>query len=67
MFHITAIGDRKLEPEITLEATRTLSGESHEHQSGMMGGTSTTTYVIIGAAVMGAIMIAMVAARGGMF
>ena len=67
MFHISAIGDRKLEPEITLEATRTLSGESHEHQSGMMGGTSTTTYVIIGAAVMGAVMIAMLAARGGMF
>jgi hypothetical protein len=67
MFHITAIGERKLEPEITVEATKTITGERHEHQSGMMGGTSTTTYVIIGAAIMGAVMIAMLAARGGMF
>jgi hypothetical protein len=67
MFHITTIGDRRLEPEITVETTRTLSGENHEHQSGMMGGTNTTTYLIIGAAIMGAIMIAMLAARGGMF
>jgi len=67
MFHISAIGDRRLDPEITVEATRTVPAEGHDHQSGMMGGTSTTTYVIIGAAVMGAMMIAMLAARGGMF
>jgi len=67
MFHITAIGDRRLEPEINLEATRTLSGERHQHQRTIMGGTSTTTFVIIGAAAMGAAMIAMLVARGGMF
>jgi hypothetical protein len=67
MFHITAIGDRRLDPEITLEATRTVPAEGHDHQGGMMGGTGTTTYLIIGVAVMGAIMVAMLAARGGMF
>jgi hypothetical protein len=66
-FHITAIGDRRLEREITVEATRTISAEGHDHQSGMMSGTSTSTYVIIGATVMGALMIAMLAARGRMF
>lgn len=67
MFHITAIGRRVLDPEITVEATRTVPTEGHDHQGGMMGGTSTSTYVIIGAAVMGTIMIAMLLARGGMF
>jgi hypothetical protein len=67
MFHITAIGDRTLEPEITVEATRTIPAEGHDHQSGMMSGTSTSTYVIIGATVMGALMIAMLAARARMF
>ena len=36
-FHITAIGDRKLEPEITIEAKRTLADQAHEHDGGMMG------------------------------
>lgn len=67
MFHITAIGSRALDPEITVEATRTISGESHKDQDGAMGGTNTTTYVIIGAAFMGAIMIAMIATHSGMF
>ncbi|MBI4535647.1 MAG: hypothetical protein HY708_05165 [Ignavibacteriae bacterium] len=63
MFHITAIGDRKLDPEIVVEARRTLPSESHGKQHGMMGGTSATTYVVIGAAVMGAMMVAMIVAR----
>lgn len=67
MFHVTGIGDRKLNPEITIEATRTLLGERQGHQGGLTGGTSTTTYVIIGAVVMGAFMVAMLAVRGGMF
>ena len=67
MFHVTGIGDRRHDPEITVGATRTLLEERHGHQSGMMGGTGTTTYVIIGAAVMGAFMVAMLAVRGGLF
>lgn len=67
MFHIAAIGDRKFEPEIVIEAKRMLAPQSHEHSGGMMGMSSTTTYIVVGAVVMGAIMIAMLAARGGMF
>ena len=67
MFHITAIGGLELDPKITIEAKMTVLGDGHEHQSGMMGGTSTTTLVIIGAAVMGAVMIAMLASHGGMW
>ena len=67
MFHISAIGDRKLEPEITVEGKRTLSGEAHAHQGDMPAGTNTGTYVIVGAALMGALMAAMLFAHGDMF
>lgn len=67
VFHISAIGDRKLDPEITLEATRTISGDLHKHGSDMKGSTSTITYVIIGAAAMAAMMFAMLVVSGRMF
>lgn len=67
MFHITAIGERRLDPEITVEATRRVPAEGHDHQRGMMGDTSMSTYVIVGAAAMAVMMIVMLAGRGGMF
>lgn len=59
MFHIAAIGDRKCEPEIIIGAKRMLAPQSHEHSSGMMGMSSTATYIIVGAVVMGIMMAAM--------
>lgn len=67
MFHIAAIGDRKFEPEIVIEAKRMLMQQSQEHSGGMMGMGSTTTYIVVGAVVMGAMMAAMLLSRGGMF
>jgi hypothetical protein len=67
MFHIAAVGDRKFEPEIVIEAKRMLAPQSHEHSGVMMGMGSTTTYIVVGAVVMGAIMAAMLLSRGGMF
>jgi hypothetical protein len=67
MFHIGALGDRKVEQEIVIEAKRVLALQSHEHDKGMMGMSSTTTYVIIGAVVMGVMVAAMLLAQGSMF
>lgn len=67
MFHIVAVGDTKFEPEVRIEATRSVVPQQHEHGSGMMRMGSTGTYVLIGAAIMGAMMVAMVLARGSMF
>lgn len=67
MFHIAAIGDRKFEPEIVIEAKRMLAQQSHEHSGGMMGMSSTTTYIVVGVVVMGAMMAAMLLSPGGMF
>lgn len=36
-FHITAIGARKLEPEILIEVKRTVADKTHSHGEGMMG------------------------------
>ncbi len=67
MFHIAAVGDRKFEPEIIIEAKRMLLQQSHEHNGGMMGMSNTTTYIVVGAVVMGAIMTAMLLSRSGMY
>lgn len=63
MFHISALGDRKLDPEVIVEATRAVPAETHSHREGIMRGTSATTYLIVGVA----IMVAMLATRGAMF
>ena len=59
MFHIAAIGDRTFDPELVIEATRTLAPQSHEHSGGMMGMSGTTTYIVLGAVVMSAMMVLM--------
>jgi hypothetical protein len=67
MFHIRSVGDRKFVPEIVVEATRTVPKNASGHGGGMLGMGGGTQYVIIGAAVMGAMMIAIWAASGRMF
>ncbi len=66
MFHIRSVGERKLEAEIVVEAARTVAEEMSGHDGGMHGMTGATPYVIIGAALMGAMMI-VIWAGGRMF
>lgn len=65
MFHIAAIGDRTLDPELTIEATRLLAAPSHGHGSGMMHGTP--AYIVIGAVAFGVVMTAMMLSHGEIF
>lgn len=66
MFHISAIGEQKLEREITIEAQQT-AVRHKDHSSGMMGAIGgASIYVIIGAAVVGAVMLAVWVSGGGM-
>ena len=65
MFHVTALGDVKLEPEISIEAERTVAGKGHAHKGEMMGMGGAATSLIMGAALMGAIMLAMLITQGG--
>ena len=67
MFHIAAIGDRKFEPEIVIEAKRMLAPQSDEHSGGMMGMSSTTTYIVISTVVVGIVMTVLMLGRGWMF
>lgn len=66
IFHIVSIPGRKFDPEIIIEAKRTLSKQAHSEDM-MQSGTSASTYVIIGAAVMSAMMIGILLANGRMF
>ncbi len=63
-FHVTAIGDRKLEQGISIGATRIVAGDKHDYAHDMMGTGRTTTYVIIGAMAMVAMIVAMMLGRG---
>lgn len=65
-FIVAAIGERKLDPVITIVAKQTVAPHQQEHDGGMMGMSNTSTYVIIGSVVMGAIMVAMIVANNGM-
>jgi hypothetical protein len=67
IFHITAIGKRELYPEIVVETTRILSSESEEQYGRMMDGMSITPFVIVGTAVMGAMMVSMLVRGGRIF
>jgi len=66
MFHIASIGDTKFEPELVIEAKRMLAPQSHEHSGGMMGMSSTTTYIVVSAVVVGIVMTALMLGRGWM-
>lgn len=66
MFHIGALGEQQLEPDVVIETTRHAVASDQSHGSMMMnrkGGMS--EYVIIGGVLMGAVMIAFWASRGG--
>jgi hypothetical protein len=67
MFHVTAIGDEKVEPELIIEATRNVASPQLSHGGMMHGIDSTSEYLIIGGALMGAMMIVMWVTRGSIF
>lgn len=67
MFHVTAIGDETLEPELVIEATRNVAPGTANHGGMMHGMSSTSEYLIVGGALMGAMMVAMWATRGSIF
>lgn len=67
MFHVTAIADVKLEPELIIEATRDVASGIPSHGGMMHGMGSASEYLILGGALMGAMMIVMWATRGGIF
>ena len=65
MFHVVAVVGRTLEKELVIEATRTVqTGAMHTNA---MHSDNTGTLVLIGAGVMGAVMVAMMIARGGVW
>ncbi len=67
MFHITAIGDQLLEPDIVIEATRHASTSTVDHGGMMQGIGGASEYAIIGAALMGALMLVLWVTGGRMF
>lgn len=67
MFHVTAIGDETLEPELIIEATRYVALGAASHGGMMHGMSSTSEYLIVGGALMGAMMVVMWATRGTIF
>ena len=67
MFHISAIGEQEIDPEIVIDVQRTAI-PAQQHSSGMMRGMgAASTYVIIGGALMGAMMLAVWISGGRMF
>ncbi len=57
MFHIRPVGDLKRDQEIIIEATRTVPEKMSGHGGGLHGMGGASPYVMIGAALMGAMMI----------
>lgn len=67
MFHITAVGGQELVPGIVIKAERPVVSRQ-QHSAGMMHGMgSASEYLIIGGALMGAMMIVLWATGGRMF
>ncbi len=66
-FHITEVDGQLLSPPLLIEAKRTVAEEGEQHGGGMMGMGSSTTYVVIGAALMAAMMLTMWMVRGAVF
>lgn len=67
MFHVSAIGDKTLNPELIIEATRNVASSDTNHDGMMQGMGGASDYVIVGAVLMGAMMLAVWAAGGRMF
>jgi hypothetical protein len=66
-FHITEVDGQLLSPTLVIEANRNVAEEGDQHHGGMMGMGSSTTYVVIGTAVMATMMITMWLVRGSIF
>lgn len=66
-FHVTAIGDETLESALVIEATRNVTAGTAIHGGMMQGMGSTSEYLIVGGALMGAMMVVMWATRGSIF
>jgi hypothetical protein len=66
-FHVTEVDGQILSPALVIEAKRNVAKEGERHHGGMMGMGSSTTYVVIGAAAMAAMMVTMWLARGTVF
>jgi hypothetical protein len=68
MFHVASIRGEKLEPEIVIEARRMIVEPSTDHHDAMIEtGGSSTPYLLIGGALMAAVMITLMLVRGRMF
>jgi hypothetical protein len=61
--HVVEIPGRKLESGIVIEAKRMVQPKMEDHSSGMMGMGDTTTTIVVGTMVMGAMMVVMLVAR----
>jgi hypothetical protein len=67
-FHVTEVDGQKLSPPLLIEAKRNVAEEMKmDGMMGMMGMGSSTTYVLVGAAVMGAMMLTVWLVRGSAF
>ena len=67
MFHVSAIGDEQLEPEVVIEATRNVASGDISHSGMMHGSSGLTEYAIIGGAIVGTMMVVVWATRGWIF
>ena len=68
MFHITEIAGEKLETEIIVETQRDVLDIHRQHTRGMMHGFGgISDYILIGGAIMGAMMVWVWATGGRMF
>jgi hypothetical protein len=68
MFHVSAPAEQALPQELIVETTRNVSAFDESHGGGMMGGMGgASDYFIIGAAIMGVMMILVWATGGRIF
>ena len=65
MFHISELVGPSVDPEIVIKAQRTVKGPNPQNSHGMMHGGE--DYLIVGGALMGVMMIAVLVAGGKMF
>jgi hypothetical protein len=66
-FHVTEVDGQILSSALLIEAKRNVAKEGEQHHGGMMGMRSSTTYIVIGTAVMATMMITMWLVRGTVF
>lgn len=67
MFHVSAIGGKTLDQELVIEATRNVASNDASHDGMMHGMGGVSDYAIVGAVLMGAMMLVVLATGGRMF